>query len=446
MSPGPDDAYAPLSGPAGWLPAVEDASAASAGRLRAPAHHAPAWVDLVHQPPAWADMMHQGMMLAAAYRSGALAGLYDGDEDMASGLLAGVVRAGSCGAVVAPHVLAIHDALALARDAAAAGVPATEAWIRQVHAVACAPQVTHPEPGDHGAHDHLLGHGDYKHHPNDVRTAAGDRLVFAPVELVASEMAALAAALGSEAFDALGAVSKAAYSLHAVTHVGPFAAGNGRAARVLASIPLLGGVGIPFDVPLPCAGAYRAALTAAGRGEPSLLVELVTQRCAGVVDEVERARSEAGTATGVASVRQWERRVLTANRLHELLAPAAEAALARHRGRSDLGWMADLAAAEVVAPPAGDEAFRFDAAPVTIDVPTGGGTAVQEVLALTAHPVAGPDDVVLLRAVGAEMDLAVRVGEVAGAAPAAFTGRLDALLDRAVTALAVRAAAAEDDD
>lgn len=435
MSPGPDDAYAPLSGPDGWPPAVKDSPAVAAGRLRG----------LARQEPAWADMVQQGMLLAAAYRSGALAGLYDGDEDVASGLLAGVVRAGSCGAVAAHHVMAIHDALALARDADGAGVAPTEAWIRQVHAVACAPQVTHPVPGIHGVHDHVLGHGDYKHHPNDVSTAIGGRLIFAPVDLVASEMAALAAAVGSEAFGGLDAVSRAAYSLHAVTHVGPFAAGNGRVARVLASVPLLGGAGIPFDVPLPCAGAYRVALVAAGRGEPSLLVELVTQRCAGLVDEVERARSEAGTATGVASVRQWERRVLTANRLHELLAPAAEAALARHRGRSDLGWMADLASAEVVAPPAGDEASRFDAAPVTVDVPTGGGTALQEVLALTAHPVAGPDDVVLLRAVGAEMDLAVRVGEVAGAAPAAFTGRLDALLDRAVTALAVRAAAEVDD-
>ncbi len=434
MSPGPD-AYSPLGGPGGWPPAGEDAPAAAAGRLRA----------LAHQAPAWADMVHQGMLLAAAYRSGALAGLYDGDEDVASGLLAGVVRAGSCGAVAAPHVLAVHDALVLARDAAAAGVPATETWIRQVHAVACAPQVTHPVPGIHGVHDHVLGHGDYKHHPNDASTATGDRLVFAPVDLVASEMAALAAAVGSEAFGALDAVSRAAYSLHAVTHVGPFAAGNGRVARVLASVPLLGGAGIPFDVPLPCAGAYSVALAAAGRGEPSLLVALVTQRCAGLVDEAARARSEAGTATGVA-VRQWERRVLTARRLHELLAPAAEAALARHRRRADLGWMANLAAAEVVAPPAGDEASRFDAAPVTIDVPISGRTVVREVLALTAHPVAGPDDVVLLRAVGAEFDLAVREGDVARPVAAGFAGRLAALLDRAVTALAVRAAVAEDDD
>jgi len=434
MIPGLDDAYSPLGGPEGWPAPAEDVTTAAARCLSA----------LSEEAPAWADMVRQGMLLAAAYRSGALAGLHGADEDRAAGLLSGVATAASCGPVAAPHVLSNHAALELAVDAAAGSAPATEAWLRRLHAVACAPQVTHPVPGDHGVHDHVLGHGDYKHHPNHVRTGTGDWQVFAPVGRVGPEMAALASTLVGDAFAALDPVARAAYSLYAVTHVGPFAAGNGRVARALASVPLFGAAALPLAVPAFCAAAYRCALGAAGHGEPVPLVDLVAQRCTGLVDAVVQARSGASCGEAVAALRRWEGRAGTANRLQDLLPAAAEAALGRHRRRSDLGWMDDLAAARVMGPPAGEDASRFHAAPVTIQMATGDGPTVQEVLAINAHPLAGPDDVVRLRAVRAELDVDVRAGDVASPVPADFTSRLDGLLDRAVTALAVRAAAGED--
>ncbi|MGI8685533.1 MAG: hypothetical protein ACR2MO_10675, partial [Acidimicrobiales bacterium] len=191
--------------------------------------------------------------------------------------------------------------------------------------------------------------------------------------------------------------------------------------------------------------AYRDALVAAGRGEPSPLVDFVAQRCAGLVDRAEEARAAARPGAAAAdALQRWESRVRTAHRLQHLLAAGAEAALARHRRRADLGWMADLAAARVAAPPWRDGATRFDPEPVTIRVARGEGPAVQEVFDVTAHPVAGGGDVVRLRAVEAELDMDVRAADVAGPVPAAFTDRLDVLLDRAVTALAVRTAAEDD--
>ncbi|MGI8686609.1 MAG: Fic family protein, partial [Acidimicrobiales bacterium] len=280
MSPGPDDAYAPLDGPDGWPAPAKDALTGAVGRLRA----------LEDEAPAWTDMVRHGMLLAAAYQSGALAGLYGADDAVSDRLLSGVAGADVCGPQAAPHVLSNHAALGLARERARGRRSVTEAWVRRLHVLACAPQVTHPVLGDHGVHDHVLGHGDYKHHPNHVRTRAGAWSVSAPVDRVAAEMAVLVAALGGDAFAALDPVAQAAYALYAVTHVGPFAAGNGRVARALASVPLFDAAAIPLAVPPPSA-AYRDALAAAGRGEPSPLVDFVARRCAGLVDRAEEARA-----------------------------------------------------------------------------------------------------------------------------------------------------------
>lgn len=436
MSPGPDEAYTPLGSPDGWPEAAEDVAGAAdaADRLGA----------LGDQAPAWFDMVRQGTLVAAAYASGAAAGLYEADEEVAGGLLAGIVGADACGPVALPHVHANHAALLMAEEAAGASRPAvSEAWLRRVHAVACAPQVTHPVLGDHGVHDHVLGHGDYKHHPNDVGTAADEWLVLAPVDRVTAEMAALTAALASDGYAALDPVSRAAYALHALTHVGPFAAGNGRVARALASVPLFGATGMPLAIPPELAGECRRALAAAGSGRPDVLVDFVAQRCTGVVDAIERARKEGGSDAAVAAMRRWDARVRTAQRLQALVIAAADAALTRHRRRSDLGWMADLAGAGVAGTPATEGSPRFDAETVTLRE-AARDAAVQETLRITAHPVARPADVVVLRALEAELEIDVRAADVAGPAAAAFSVRLEDLLDRAVTALAVRVAAEAD--
>ncbi|HEX2701298.1 MAG TPA: Fic family protein [Acidimicrobiales bacterium] len=433
-----DDAYRPLSGPEQWE---------AAGSLLPGAP----WEEAVEglraldgEAPAWTDMVRRGMVVAAAYWSGALAGLYDGDDVLAGALLAGVATPASCGPGATPHVLANHAASELAAGIAGSYEPLSEARLRRLHAVACAPQLTHPVPTDGGGHDHVLGHGDYKHHPNDPHPASGCRQVLAPVGLVGAEMARLASALAGGAFAALRPTARAAYALHGLTHVGPFAAGNGRVGRAVASGTLLAAASVPFAVPAAAADRYRRALAAAGHGEAAALVAFVEQQCAHLVALVSRARTTAGSPAAAAALRRWKTQVRTAHRVRVLLPAAVEGALLRHRRRTDLGWMDDLVAARVVAGPPGEDEARFEAGPVAIRVPAGGESVVEEAVVVVAHPVAGEDHAVAVQVTEAELGIHVHEEDVAPLVTAAFTHRLDALLDRAVTALAVRVAAEDD--
>lgn len=451
----PTRGYRPLGGPDGWVDTVAPADLATwAGAARRVAV-------LEAEAPGWSDMVGRGVALASAYRSAALAGLYDADEGVAAGLVSGAARTAACGPVAAPHVVAGVAALGLARAAATERSPLTEAWLRRVHAVACEPQVTHPVAPGHGPPDpshghghghmlgHVLGHGDYKHHPNDVRTASEWR-VRAPVEAVGAEMARLAGWCRGDVLAALHPAARSAYLLHALVHVGPFAAGNGRVARVAASVAFLGALGVPLTVPPGRADAYRGALEAAGAGEPAVLVAFVAACGADAVDEVVRARQLAGEVDPAQALVRWASRVAAAHRLHARLPVAAEAALARHRRRADLGWLHDLADAHVVGPPAPGGDQRFDAAPIVLRVACG-TEVVEERLAVDPHPVAGDrdGDVIVVRAVEAGLEIDVRAAEVVAHAadrlpdrpPGGLTDRLDGLLDRAVTALAVRVAA-----
>jgi len=428
-----DARYRPLEDAAAWAAASGESDDGAwrrgLGRLR----------ELADAAPDWTDLVLGGARLAAAYQSGARAGLYTGDDGLARRLLAGTASPRTCGPVARPHVVANHAALRLAVDGE--GTPTgSEAWLRKLHAVACAPQPTHPVPSDHGVHDHVLGHGDYKHHPNHVLTPSGAWRVLAPVAGVAGETARLADALRGSPFASLHPLARAAYTLHAVTHVGPFAAGNGRVARAAASASLLGQGALPLVVPGTHDQGYRAALEAAGGGDRPALVGFVAERFSALVDLVVELRAEAGTADAAAALAGWRARVAAAHHLHAALPAAAAAALARHARRRDLGWMPDLSSASVVGDAAGDRA-RYRAAPLALRVPLPDGRVVEERLVIDAHPVDGDGDGLWLRADGADLHLHVRPPELSPPLAPRVRLDLDALLDRAVTALAVRVAA-----
>lgn len=459
----PDAAYQPLAGPDAWQ---EASSAVDGGQWRAGVERMAA---LAERAPAWADMVGRGMRLMAAYWSGAMAGLYEGDDVVALGLLAGTTTPLACGPAVGPHVVANHAAIVLASPAGAAAPSSSpsgdaspavavlaaeagadplvisEALVRRVHAVACQPQVTHPVATDHGVHHHVLGHGDYKHHPNHIRTAAGGWRAFAPVASVGAEMASLVSWLRSPPYAALHPVARAAYALHAFHHVGPFAAGNGRVARAVATRPLVAARSVPLVVPVGETDAYRAALETAGKGSPAGLVRFVEQRCANVVGLVTSLHDRPAGPDEAAALHRWEARVRAAHRLQAILPLAVEAALVHHRRRTDLGWMADLAAARMAYTIGGVDTPRFDDPPLSIQVPLVGGSVAEELLAVDPHPLTAECDVVILRAMEAEMEIHVRPEQVAPPIQADLERRIDELLERAVTALAVRAAALDGD-
>lgn len=437
MSDDPDGLYQPLAGPEGWK---DTPDALDATRWRGGVEQ---MAGLAEEAPAWADMVRRGMVLMAAYRSGAMAGLYDGDDTVALLLLAGMATPPTCGPAAEAHVVANHAAIVLAAEAGAGPGIVSEGWARRLHAVACGPQQTHPVATDRGVHDHVLGHGDYKHHPNHVRTSAGRWHAFVPVAGVGGEMASLVGVLGGASYAALHPAARAAYVLHGFRHVSPFAAGNGRVARAIATAPLLAAGSVPLVVPGGEVAGYHDALVEADAGDAGSLVRFVGQRCAALVDLTVALRRRPASPDEAAALDRWRARVLAAHRLHAMLPAAVDATLAHHRRRTDLGWLADLGGAAVECTGSSDDAPRFNSPPLSIRVPLDTGAAAEELLVVDPHPLDGEGDAVVLRAQEAEIEIRVRPDEMSAPAPAALARRVDVLLGRAVTALAVRAAAQE---
>lgn len=417
-----DPLYAPLGDLGPWSAAAVD-EAGWAGAMRGLG-------DLRRGEPAWTDMVGRGARLAAAHRSGAMDGAHGDDPDVGSALVRGVATLADVGDGARPHVRANAQALDLAEEAAAV----SEDLVRRLHEVACRPQLAHPVRVGDRVQDHVLAHGEYKHHPNHIPVTGGGWRARAPVARVGAEMDHLVEVLASPGFDRLHPVVQAAYALHALTHIAPFADGNGRVARVLAGAFLLRSGGVPLLVPAGRAPDHDGARRAAGAGDPAPLVDFVLRRSVDLVDLIGRAHASP-TDDGAAALGRWRRQVQAAQALDAQLLPAARDALARHRARPDLGWLSPLKDADVV--PAGPSSHgeRFDAGPLVIRAPVPGGPVVEELLAVDAHPLEGEG--VVLRAEEARVRLEAGLDEP----PPTLAGRLHPWLDRVVSTLALRVAA-----
>jgi hypothetical protein len=261
-----------------------------------------------------------------------------GDRQMALALLRAETSLASMDEVVRAHVRANVEALALARDA-----EVSEATIRAIHEVACRPQLTHRVLVEGRVQDHVMAPGDYKHHPNHLLTPAGEWVATAPVALVGPEMARVVDLAGSREFGALHPATQAAWLHDALLHIQPFADGNGRVARALASGVLLRATGVPLVVldehdDLDVVRAF--------------------------VDLVELLASADRGALGA-----WRARSAAAEELRRQLVPALE----RELGRRDARRRADVSGATV------------DAG-LVVGVP---GTGVEERIVIDAHPLDG---------------------------------------------------------
>jgi hypothetical protein len=394
MSDEADPLYRPLGGLEPWAAApVDERSWSDAvDRLRA----------LRDRDPDWMAMVGHGALLAAAHQSGALDSVHGADVDVAHALLRGEATLAAVGQEARPHVRANVEAMRLAK-----GGQISEAAIRRIHEVACRPQHTHRVRVDDRIQDHVLAGGDYKHHPNHLLIDAGAWVATAPVALVRPEMSRVVETADSPTFAALHPVAQAAFLHHALTHVQPFADGNGRVARALAGGCLLRAASIPFLVFASEAGPYEEA-----RG-PDALVELVQRAAIGLVDLLSGLH-DAGRAGE--ALERWRRQEETARAVRAALPPAVDEALRRYGRRSDRPRESDLSGAATVL---SDEGLR-------LRVPLGSGASVDEVLTVDAHPLEG--DAVVLTAEEASL----RIGPGDPLVP---------WLDRVMSVLALRVAA-----
>lgn len=164
----------------------------------------------------------------------------------------------------------------------------TAATLRELHKIACASQ-THYSTS---MGQRELHHGTYKSDPNHTVLPGGIKRLYAPVYLVETEV--------SGAFDLYRRLANAGASytvlsafLHwAIAHIHPFEDGNGRTARVLASLPLLHHHGIPVMVFSDAKKTYFQALAAADANHPKDFWQYTFDRVSDAEDWCDQLRSE----------------------------------------------------------------------------------------------------------------------------------------------------------
>ena len=219
---------------------------------------------------------------SAAIDTGAIEGLYQVDRgftmSVALQALAWEQALAERGEGVRELFEAQLSAYELVIDSVTGRVPPSEMWLRSLHERICAPQKTYRVLTARGWQRQELTQGRYKELPNHVLLADGTFHAYAPVAEVAPEMHRLLQQLRSRAFEEAHPVEQAAYAHYALTAVHPFADGNGRVARALASVYFYRSLSIPLVVFAHQRPQYFDAVEKADRGDPAPWLAFVADR------------------------------------------------------------------------------------------------------------------------------------------------------------------------
>jgi Fic family protein len=189
---------------------------------------------------------------AAAMDTGAIEGLYMVDRGftmtVATQAIAWEHALDEKGENVRALFEAQLEAYELVIDAVTKKLPITEAWIRALHEKVCAGQPTYKVLTDQGWQEQELPIGAYKSQPNHVLLKDGSIHSYAPVDQVASEMHRLMEQIRAPEFESAHPIAQSSYLHYAFVMIHPFADGNGRVARALASVFFYRALSIPFLV------------------------------------------------------------------------------------------------------------------------------------------------------------------------------------------------------
>jgi Fic family protein len=239
---------------------------------------------------------------AAALDTGAIEGLYPADRGFTMTVAVQGMAWEQMMAERGPGVRALFEAqlaaYELVLDAATRHLPITEAWIRALHEVVCAPQETYSALTSQGWQEQELPKGQYKTQANHVRLKDGTFHAYAPVDRVSSEMHRLIEQIQKPGFEEAHPILQASYVHYALVVVHPFADGNGRVARALASVFFYRAVSIPFLVFANQKLAYWDALHAADLGDLEPLLGFFRDRGIDTVQLVTEGLLTAGMPSG----------------------------------------------------------------------------------------------------------------------------------------------------
>jgi Fic family protein len=238
---------------------------------------------------------------AAAIDTGAIEGLYEVDRGftltVAVEAAAWEIALAQKGEVARTLIESQISAYEYIVDFATRAEQITEAGIRELHAKIVSSQNTYRVATPIGLQEQQLPKGEYKTMPNHVRRSDDKIHSYAPVDFTPSEMHRLVDELRSGVFLAGHPVLQASYAHYALVAVHPFADGNGRLARALASVFLYRGHSIPLLILADQRREYFAALEAADRGIWQIYVDFTLSRALDAMLLVQESIQAGATAS-----------------------------------------------------------------------------------------------------------------------------------------------------
>jgi Fic family protein len=243
---------------------------------------------------------------AAAIDTGAIEGLYEVDRGFTFTVALETAAWETALAQKGENVRSLFEAQLHAYDyvldLATKAEPISEAAIRVLHEVVTRAQETYRVITAVGPQEQKLPKGQYKALPNHVRTRKGNDHSYAPVDVTPAEMARLVAELRSEAFLGAHPVLQAAYGHYGLVVIHPFADGNGRVARALASAFTYRAVSMPIVILSEHKNDYLDALEAADSGAYQSFVDFMLARSLDTITLVEESVRSAFAPAGEDSV------------------------------------------------------------------------------------------------------------------------------------------------
>lgn len=235
----------------------------------------------------------------AAVNTGAIEGLFQVDRGFTYSVAASAaawqgieVAKGEFAAASIEDAMRAYD---FVLDAATGAYPITEAWVRELHELVAASQERYTVITAVGQQEQPLTKGVYKTYPNNPLNFESNTIhSYASPTDTPAEMARLVEEFRSESFANAHPVTQAAYAHYAFVSVHPFADGNGRVARALASTFLYRGLGVPLVIFADQKADYLNALEAADAGSYAGFLRFLSER---VIDTIGMIREEVLTAT-----------------------------------------------------------------------------------------------------------------------------------------------------
>lgn len=229
---------------------------------------------------------------AAALDTGAIEGFYEVDRGftytVAFETSAWEATLAQRGEHVRPMFEAQLHAYDYVLDLSTKAEPISEAAIRALHVEISRAQETYRVATPVGFQDQPLPKGQYKALPNHVRTRVGTDHSYAPVDMTPPEMQRLVGELRTTEFLSAHPVLQAAYAHYGFVAIHPFADGNGRVARALASAFTYRAIAMPIMILSEHKNNYFDALAASDAGSYQPFVDFMMSRSLDTIELVDQ--------------------------------------------------------------------------------------------------------------------------------------------------------------